>query len=54
MTYNEVMKELKSLGTEQNRKIYKRHGADLDMFGVSMADLKKVLKHIKKDKELMN
>ncbi len=52
MTYNEVMKQLESLGTAQTRKIYTRHGNDIDMFGVSVANLKKVLKPIKKDKEL--
>lgn len=52
MNYNEVMKKLESLGTAQARKIYTNHGNDIDMFGVSMANLKKVLKPIKKDKEL--
>ena len=52
MTFNEVMKQLESLGTEQTRKIYTNHGADLEMYGVSIADLKKVLKPIKKDKDL--
>ena len=28
MKYDEVMKELEALVTEQNRKIYKRHGSD--------------------------
>lgn len=27
MTFDEVMQELESLGTEQYRKTYKRHGA---------------------------
>jgi len=49
MTYNEVMKQLESLGTEQNRKIYLNHGNDLDMFGVSIANLKVILKSIKND-----
>jgi len=52
MTYNEVMKKLESLGTEQYRKIYLNHGNDLDMFGVSMANLKKVVKSIIKDTDL--
>ena len=52
MTFDEVMKELESFGTEQNIKIYGRHGNDLPLFGVSVANLKKVLKPIKKDKEL--
>ncbi len=52
MTVNEVIKQLESLGTEQNRRIYRNHGNDIEMFGVSIANLKKVLKPIKKDKEL--
>lgn len=52
MTYNEVMKKLEELGTEQNRKIYINHGNDIDMFGVSIANLKKILKPIKDDKSL--
>lgn len=52
MNYREVMEKLESLGTEQARKIYTNHGNDIDMFGVSIANLKKVLKPIKKDKEL--
>ena len=52
MNYNEVMKQLELLGTAQNIKIYTRHGNDLPLYGVSIANLKKVLKPIKKDKEL--
>jgi 3-methyladenine DNA glycosylase AlkD len=52
MNFDEVMKELETLGTEQNRKIYHNHGNDLPLYGVSVANLKKVLKPIKKNKEL--
>lgn len=52
MKYDEVMKKLEELGTAQSRKIYTRHGCDIDQFGVSIADLKKVLKSIKKDTDL--
>ena len=47
MTYREAMKELKMLGTAQNRKVYKRHGAGEDLFGVSFANLGKLQKKIK-------
>jgi 3-methyladenine DNA glycosylase AlkD len=47
-----VMAELESLGTEQNRKIYRRHGANDNQFGVSFANLKVVAKRIKKDPTL--
>lgn len=52
MTYEEVMNELKTLGTEQSRKIYLRHGADLPMFGVSIANIKKLAKKNKNNHDL--
>ena len=47
MTFKEVMKELESLGTEQTRKIYRNHGADIEQFGVSIANIKKIAKKLK-------
>lgn len=52
MSYNEVMKELENLGSEQTRKIYTNHGADIPMFGVSIANLKKIAKKNKNNNEL--
>lgn len=52
MNVNEVMKELESLGTEQNRKIYARHGVGTEMFGVSYANIEKLRKKIKRDHTL--
>jgi hypothetical protein len=52
MTIDEVMAELKSLGKERTVATYRRHGADGDLFGVQIGDLKKVLKKIKGDQEL--
>lgn len=52
MTYAEVMNELKRMGTAQNVKIYKRHGAGENLFGVSFANLKKLQKRIKVDHDL--
>lgn len=52
MTYRDVMKELKALGTAQNRKVYKRHGAGENLFGVSFANLGKLQKKIKIDHDL--
>lgn len=52
MTYAEVMAELKKLGTAQNVKIYKRHGAGENLFGVSFANLNKLQKKIKLDHRL--
>jgi 3-methyladenine DNA glycosylase AlkD len=43
---------LESMGTAQNRKIYARHGASENMFGVSFANLKTLKKKIKQDHSL--
>jgi 3-methyladenine DNA glycosylase AlkD len=52
MEFPDVMNELEAMGTDQNIKVYKRHGANGPLFGVSMADLKKLKKKIKKDQKL--
>jgi 3-methyladenine DNA glycosylase AlkD len=52
MTKTEVMKELKAIGTAQNRKVYRRHGVQGEMFGVSYAVLGKLKKKIKIDQPL--
>ena len=52
MTFEETMRELERLGTEQNRKTYGRHGAPQPLFGVSFADLGKLTKRIKRDQAL--
>jgi 3-methyladenine DNA glycosylase AlkD len=52
MTIEQVLDELKSLGTEQNRRIYKRHGVGENMYGVSYANLSKLRKKVKIDHEL--
>lgn len=52
MEFDEVMAALEAEGTEQNRKIYPRHGAQEPMFGVSHAALGKLEKKIKVDHEL--
>ncbi len=52
MNCQEVMKQLESMGTAQNRKVYARHGASENMFGVSFANLGKLQKQIKVDHEL--
>jgi 3-methyladenine DNA glycosylase AlkD len=52
MNTREVMKQLKAMGTAQNRKIYGRHGVTGTMFGVSYAHLGKLQKKIKVDHEL--
>jgi 3-methyladenine DNA glycosylase AlkD len=52
MTIDQALDELKSLGTEQNRKTYKRHGLGAGTFGVSFANLGKMKKKIKLDHKL--
>src|SRR5574341_1236356 len=52
MTLHEVMRELESLGTEQSRKIYRRHGAGEPLFGVSFAHLRALRNRLKQDQPL--
>ena len=52
MTLQEALQELESLGTAQNRKIYKRHGACENLYGVSFANLRKMAKQLKIDHAL--
>ncbi len=52
MDYLELMSQLKALGTEQNCKIYKKHGATGELYGVSFANLEKLKKQIKVDHQL--
>ena len=52
MTLAEVLQQLESVGTEQNRNIYRRHGAGDVQFGVSFGNLNKMAKAIKRDHSL--
>jgi|GEM_PF-2575689 hypothetical protein len=52
MTFKQTMATLKKMGTAQNVKIYKRHGAGDNLFGVSFANLKLLKKQIKTDHKL--
>ena len=52
MKLQETLHQLESLGTEQNRKIYRRHGVGENAYGVSFANLEKLRKAIKKDHAL--
>lgn len=46
------MKQLRELGTEQTKKTFMRHGAKEPLDGVKIGDLKKLVKHVKKDQSL--
>ncbi|GAB5402588.1 MAG: DNA alkylation repair protein [Aureliella sp.] len=52
MNVADVLKRLESLGNESTVKTFRRHGATGDMYGVKVADLKKVLRDIKGDQSL--
>ncbi|WP_164015448.1 DNA alkylation repair protein [Pyxidicoccus trucidator] len=47
MDLQETMRELESLGSEQTRKTFLRHGAPGPLFGVKLGDLEKLRKRIK-------
>jgi len=46
------MQTLESLGTEQNRKVYGRHGASSNVYGVSWANYGKLQKKLKTNQPL--
>ncbi len=51
-TLEQVMKRLKSLGTESTRKTLMRHGAPGDIYGVKIGDLKPLVRELKGQQEL--
>ena len=52
MRLTDVMNELETYGNEQTKRIFLNHGAREPFFGVKVADLKKILKKIKKQQQL--
>lgn len=52
MNYEEVMQALADMGSEQTKKTFLRHGAQEPFFGVKVGDMKKLVKHVKKDQAL--
>lgn len=52
MELNEVMEELKSLGTERTKKMYIRNGAHEPVFGVTISAMKPIFKKIKYNQPL--
>ena len=52
MTHEEALTTLQKLGTAQNIKTYRRHGAGKNVYGVSFANLKVLVKKIKADHAL--
>lgn len=49
---NQILEELKALGTEQTKKTLMRHGAREPIYGVKVEDLKKIQKRCKGDHPL--
>ncbi len=54
MTLKEIMSELKSLGDDNTKKIFLKHGIREPLFGVKVEHLKLIQKKIKKDYALSN
>lgn len=52
MDYQSLLQDLENLGTAQNRKVYARHGVGKIQFGVSLGNLRKLQKQIKRDHQL--
>lgn len=52
MNKEEALEKLEECGTEQNQKIYKRHGVTNEIYGVSYGDLNKLKREVNKDHEL--
>jgi 3-methyladenine DNA glycosylase AlkD len=52
MTSEEILTQLKSLGSESIKKVLVKHGAREPFYGVKVEELKKIQKKIKKDYKL--
>lgn len=52
MNLTQTLQQLESLGTEQNRKVYRRHGVSDNLYGVSYAHQRKLAKTIRRNHPL--
>jgi 3-methyladenine DNA glycosylase AlkD len=52
MTAEEIVGQLKPLGTDAYKKVLRKHGVPEPLFGVKIEDLKKIQKRVKKDYRL--
>src|SRR6266850_55845 len=52
MTAQDIVAELKTLGTAQTKKTWMNHGAQEPCFGVKIGDMKKIQKRVKMDYQL--
>jgi 3-methyladenine DNA glycosylase AlkD len=49
MTAKEVIAELKAMGSDTTKRIFEKHGAPPNQFGVKVEDMKKIQKKVKKN-----
>jgi len=49
MNAKEILLQLKEMGSENIRRIFEKHGAPPNQYGVKIEDLKKIQKQVKKD-----
>jgi 3-methyladenine DNA glycosylase AlkD len=52
MTAEEIVEQLRPLGSESNKNVLRKHGIQEPFFGVKIEELKKLHKRIKKDYQL--
>lgn len=52
MTADEVVAELKTLGSQAIKNVLMKHGAKEPFFGVKISDMKKIVKRVRKDHAL--
>jgi len=52
MQFEEIMQQLEQYGNETTKRIFMNHGAKEPLFGVKVADLKKIVKKVKTNHEL--
>src|SRR5271168_5153377 len=52
MTAEEIVEQLKPLGTDTYKKVLRNHGVPEPFFGVKIEDLKKIQNRVKKDYRL--
>jgi 3-methyladenine DNA glycosylase AlkD len=52
MTANDILDEIRPLGTEGYKKVMRNHGVPEPFFGVKISDLKKIQSRVKKDYRL--
>lgn len=52
MTANDIIEQLKEMGSESTKNIFIKHGAKEPFYGVKVQDMKKIQKKVKQDHEL--